>query len=192
MTTILYGASPPPDDAPRAYTTNGAGADYSPHTSRASKRRRAVVGNVARCASRIDGDSNIIDDSSVIDDNGKLDEERDEETTKAASPATPPELDWRTLLVGEERRARASQPRTIAALPGDLVYVVEVDKTRRTGELTIALRARALKKDGGLTKDRAASVAMQRPRTPPRPARQAGAAAPASGGCDGEPNLPQP
>jgi hypothetical protein len=93
----------------------------------------------------------------VTDGDGESDEE---ETAPSSSPAAPSDLDWRTLLVGEETRARASQGRPISAIPGDLLYVVEVDKTRRTGELTIALRARALKKDGGLSKDRSASVAM--------------------------------
>jgi hypothetical protein len=88
------------------------------------------------------------------------DGESDEETAKPSSPAAPSELDWRTLLVGEETRARASQARTLPELPGELLYVVEVDKTRRTGELTLALRARAPKKSGGLSKDRSASVAM--------------------------------
>jgi hypothetical protein len=88
------------------------------------------------------------------------DDEPDEEAARASSPATPPELDWRTLLVGEETRARAAQARTVPAIPADLLYVVEVDKTRRTGELTIALRARTLRKTGGFGKDRSASVAM--------------------------------
>jgi len=96
-----------------------------------------------------------MEDQVVIDDDGESDER-----AQSSSLAAPPELDWRTLLVGEETRARASQARTISAIPGQLLYVVEVDKTRRTGELTIALRARAPKKGGGLSKDRSASVAM--------------------------------
>ena len=88
------------------------------------------------------------------------DDESDEETAQASSPAAPSELDWRTLLVGEETRARASQARRVTAIPGELLYVVEVDKTRRTGELTVALRTRAPKKGGGSSKDRGASVAM--------------------------------
>ncbi len=89
------------------------------------------------------------------------DGESDQETAQTPSPAASPELDWRTLLVGEETRARASQQvRMVPALSGDLIYVVEVDKTRKTGELTIALRTRAPKKTGGVSKDRAASVAM--------------------------------
>ena len=92
----------------------------------------------------------------VIDGDG----ESDEETAQASSPAAPSELDWRTLLVGEETRARASRARTVPAIPSDLFYVVEVDKTRKTGELTMALRARVLKKSGGFAKDRPASVLM--------------------------------
>ena len=83
-----------------------------------------------------------------------------DDTAKVSAPAALPELDWRTLLVGEETRARASQARNVPAIPGDLIYVVEVDKTRRTGELTIALRTRAPKKGGGFAKDRPASVPL--------------------------------
>jgi len=92
----------------------------------------------------------------VIDDDG----EPDAKTAQSPSLAAPSELDWRTLLVGEETRARAAQPRAVPAIPGELLYVVEVDKTRRTGELTIALRARTPKKSGGSSKDRSASVPM--------------------------------
>ena len=62
-------------------------------------------------------------------------DESDEETAKESSPAGSSELDWRTLLVGEETRARASQARTVQTMPtilGDLIYVVEVDRTRKS------------------------------------------------------------
>ena len=91
------------------------------------------------------------------DGDGKSDEER---AQPSSSPAAPSDLDWRTLLVGEETRARASQARKVPAIPGDLLYVVEVDKTRKSGELTIALRTRAPRKGGGFAKDRAASVPL--------------------------------
>ena len=110
---------------------------------------------------RLEAGGSDAEDGVVIDGDEKLDGQTGEETAKASSPAAPSELDWRTLLVGEGTRARASQARVVPAISGDLIYVVEVDKTRKTGELTIALRTRALKKSGGLSKDRAASVAME-------------------------------
>ena len=45
--------------------------------------------------------------------------------------------------------------------PREILYVVEVDKTRLNGELTVSLRTRTARKKGGFAKDKAAAVPVQ-------------------------------
>jgi superfamily II DNA or RNA helicase len=69
--------------------------------------------------------------------------------------------DWETLFFpsGDGHSTRPSQ--RVAAPPTEILYVVEVDKTRLNGELTISLRTRAARKKGGFAKDKAAAVPVQ-------------------------------
>jgi SNF2-related domain/Helicase conserved C-terminal domain/SWIM zinc finger len=85
----------------------------------------------------------------------------DDRSGPPSPPSAPPELDWKTLFVGEETRYRASRTQSVPPIPNELLYVVEIDKTRNTGELTITLRTRMPKKGGGFAKDKPASVAVR-------------------------------
>ena len=66
--------------------------------------------------------------------------------------------EWESLFFpsGHGHAAHGSLP--VSAPPAEILYVVEVDKTRQSGELTVSLRTRATRKKGGFAKDRAAVV----------------------------------
>jgi superfamily II DNA or RNA helicase len=49
----------------------------------------------------------------------------------------------------------------VSAPPAEILYVVEVEKTRHGGELTVSLRTRTPRKKGGFAKDKAAAVPVQ-------------------------------
>ena len=69
--------------------------------------------------------------------------------------------DWETLFFpsGDGHSTRPSRP--VSAPPAEILYVVEVDKTRLNGELTVSLRTRTARKKGGFAKDKAAAVPVQ-------------------------------
>jgi hypothetical protein len=49
----------------------------------------------------------------------------------------------------------------VQAPAADILYVVEVERTRQNGELTVSLRTRTAKKKGGFAKDKPAAVPVQ-------------------------------
>ena len=69
--------------------------------------------------------------------------------------------EWETLFFpsGDGHSMRPSRP--VSAPPAEILYVVEVDRTRLNGELTVSLRTRAARKKGGFAKDKAAAVPVQ-------------------------------
>jgi hypothetical protein len=66
--------------------------------------------------------------------------------------------EWESLFFpsGSGHSALRSPPVSVPA--AEILYVVEVDKTRHNGDLTVSLRTRALLKKGGFAKDKAAAV----------------------------------
>jgi hypothetical protein len=72
----------------------------------------------------------------------------------------PPETVWQTLL-GEANRPSPFPPAPTPPPPANLLYVIEVEKTRQAGELVVALRTRAPKKNGGWTKDKQVSIPVR-------------------------------
>src|SRR5665213_343302 len=77
-------------------------------------------------------------------------------------PAPPPPApDWKAVFLGETNRSPRPGVARAPDAPANLLYVIEVDKTRSGGELVVALRTRAPKKSGGFTKDKAASVVLR-------------------------------
>ncbi len=77
------------------------------------------------------------------------------------TPAETPEADWESLFFPSGSGDSAYSPRPPPELPREILYVVEVDKTRQRGELTISVRTRKEKKQGGFSKDKAAAVPLQ-------------------------------
>jgi hypothetical protein len=68
---------------------------------------------------------------------------------------------WETLFFPSGRGPSATLPAPALAAPDEILYVVEVDKTRQQGELTISLRTRRPRKQGGFTKDKACAVPVE-------------------------------
>ena len=66
--------------------------------------------------------------------------------------------EWESLFFpsGSGHSALRSPPVSVPA--AEILYVVELDKTRQNGELTVSLRTRAPRKKGGFAKDKAAAL----------------------------------
>ena len=71
-----------------------------------------------------------------------------------------PEPRWQALL-GEANRPSPFPPAPTPSPPTSLLYVIEVEKTRQAGDLVVALRTRAPKKNGGWTKDKQVFVPVR-------------------------------
>ena len=82
---------------------------------------------------------------------------------RAGDPPSPASRrpDWETLFLPSGSGHSALWSRPAPAPPAEILYVVDVDKIRLRGELTISLRKRTAKKQGGFAKDKAAAVPVQ-------------------------------
>ena len=78
----------------------------------------------------------------------------------AAPAPEPPRPAWQALLA-EARRVSGLREPSVAPPPATLLYVVDLDRMRSSGDLVVTLRTRSRKKDGQWTKDKPASVAYR-------------------------------
>ncbi|HEY4186737.1 MAG TPA: DEAD/DEAH box helicase [Polyangia bacterium] len=82
-------------------------------------------------------------------------------TPPAPPPAGPPRA-WQTLLLGEGAGGGARWPQPALAVPlPPLLFVIDVEKTRLDGELTLTLRMRSPRKGGDWQKDKQARISIR-------------------------------
>ena len=69
--------------------------------------------------------------------------------------------EWENLFFPSGNGHSPLRPRPEPPPAAEILYVVEVEKTRQQGELTVSLRTRMARKKGGFAKDKAAAVPVQ-------------------------------
>jgi hypothetical protein len=69
--------------------------------------------------------------------------------------------EWENLFFPSGNGYSPLRPRPEPPPAAEILYVVEVEKTRQQGELTVSLRTRTARKKGGFAKDKAAAVPVQ-------------------------------